>query len=341
MKILGLDIGGAHVKSAVTRVNGGRTILGARKIHPFEIFREKERLRQLLKAIKGKAKPDAVALTMTGELADVFKSRAEGVRWIVNAAQDVFCDTPAKVVDVDGNLITPGSALQNPAKAASANWAATAAWVARHVETCLIVDIGSTTTDILPIKNGRPAVKGKTDFQRLRHGELVYTGYLRTNAAMLLRELQVNGSDIPICPEYFSIIGDAHLYLGHIGKSQYTATTPDGGAKTKSAAAKRLARLVLSEPQIIGRSAMAKIASQLVEANINMVAESINHASGRAGFHGAPIVLTGSGAFYKKWLLLRLSNMFMKTVGDAGVEKIDPAACAAALWEKRAPTSEN
>ena len=63
-----------------------------------------------------------------------------------------------------------------------ANWSATAWAVAeRHPDT-LLVDIGTTSTDIIPIVSGSVAALGHTDPDRLLSGELVYTGAVRTPA---------------------------------------------------------------------------------------------------------------------------------------------------------------
>ena len=51
----------------------------------------------------------------------------------------------------------------------------------------LLIDVGSTTADVVPIVAGRVAATGRNDLERLQAGELVYTGVLRTNLAAIAR----------------------------------------------------------------------------------------------------------------------------------------------------------
>lgn len=331
-KILGLDIGGAHIKSAVARI--GETVkLGSRETITFEIFREKEKLALLLGEIVRKTKPDGVALTMTGELSDVFKSRAQGVRWILESAQKAMRRIEIRVVDISGKLIQVRSAKRRPASVSSANWAATGAYVSRWIKNGIVVDIGSTTTDILPVVNGKAAVEGKTDYERLKYGELLYRGYLRTNAAVACPEIRLDGAAIPACPEQFAIVGDAHLYLGDIGPKNYTCPTPDGRCKTKAAAAARLARLVLSDVNTLKNKGIKSIATQIIKAQAETIALGIKRIGHDRGLGFAPIILIGPGSIYLKQIKKRLSNPFAQKVGGHPVELIDPSACAAALWQ--------
>lgn len=332
MRVLGLDIGGAHVKSALYVTGAER--LPRRGISPFEIFRERERLPALLGKIRGKTRPDAVALTMTGELSDVFRTRREGARWIVRTARDAMRPLQLRIVTVDGALVDSSKAMRDWESVASANWAAVARWVSRRVRNCLVVDIGSTTTDILPVRNGEPAVKGKTDLQRLETGELLYTGCLRTNAAFVLPEVVVGGMSIRTCPEHFAIMGDIHLYLGDIAPSDYTAPTPDGRAKTKKAAGERIARLVLSEAGRLGESEIKKIAAQIRRAQVERIAGAIRKVMRACRLQDAPVMLTGAGSIYREALLGGLGAQTLERAGRTPVGRIDPAACAAALWDE-------
>lgn len=328
MRILGLDVGGAHVKAALLRAQGK---LPRRKVYPFEIWKNPVGLAGLLRAIRDEHKPDAVVLTMTGELSDVFKSRADGVRHIVKCAVDAMAPIPVSVIDVDGGLIEPQAAVGAHERVASANWAATAKWVSRRLPRCLIVDIGSTTTDILPVKNGSPSVRGKTDLQRLMTGELLYTGCLRTQVSAVSPTLKIHGVSVAVCPEYFAVMGDVHLYLGEIRANDYTIPTPDNGAKTKRGAAIRLARLVLSSPEELGDGEIRSIARQAVKAQIDSILDAMKRVIKSEKLDDAPVVLIGPGRIYLKRISARFKNRFAATVGGQPVERIDPAVCLAAL----------
>jgi len=331
-KILGLDIGGAHIKSAIARI--GETVqLGKRATIAFEIFREKEKLASLLGEIIRKTKPDGVALTMTGELSDVFSSRAQGVRWILDSALKAVRQIEMRVVDINGRLVSTQNARRNPASVSSANWSATGAFVSRWIKNGIVADIGSTTTDILPIVNGEVAGKGKTDYERLTNGELLYTGYLRTNAGAVCPEIRIDGATISTCPEYFAIIGDAHLYLGDIKPKDYTCPTPDGRGKTRAAAGARLARLVLSDVKTLKKKGVNSIATQIIRAQEQIIAFGIKRIIHNHGLNIAPAIVIGPGRIYLKQIKKRLDiNPFPRTVGGHPVQLLDPCVCSAALW---------
>ncbi len=327
MKTLGLDIGGAHVKSAV--VKSGATALARRKIYPFEIYRNHADLTALLDSIIEKSRPDRIALTMTGELSDTFANRTEGVRFILDSVRRAAQGRELRIVNVEGDLVPFATAQRRPASVASANWAATARWVATRLADCLIVDIGSTTTDLLPVKNGKCAVIGKTDYQRMRNGELLYTGYLRANSACVCPVIRINGKRIVACPEYFSIVGDAHLYLGNITAKDYTTPTPDGGAKTKRGASMRLARLVLSDVKTLNDDGIRSIARQILTAQNRMIATAIDQIIEKQKLKDAPVILIGHGRLYKNAIKRNTPDKLDGTP----VDRIDPAACAAALYD--------
>lgn len=329
MRILGLDVGGAHVKAALARAHGK---LPQRKVYPFEIWKNPGGLAGLLRAIRDEHKPDAVVLTMTGELSDVFKSRADGARHIVKSAVEAMSPLPVSVLDVDGELIRPQEAIVAHERVASANWSATAKWVSRHLPRCLIVDIGSTTTDILPVKNGSPSVRGKTDLQRLMTGELLYTGCLRTPVIAITPSLKICGVSVAVCPEHFAVMGDAHLYLGETRSGDYTIPTPDNGPKTKRGAATRLARLVLSSQEELGGGGIQSIARQAVEAQVDSISNAMRRVMKARKLDDAPVVLIGPGRIYLKRISARFKNRFAATVGGQPVERIDPAVCLAALF---------
>ena len=177
--ILGWDVGGANIKAARIEEGGQRepTILE----RPFPLWREPHRLPAVLAETADRLGGAAVmAVTMTAELADCFTTKREGVAFVLDAFQTAFPGIDPWIYGVDGRFRSADAARQQPLEVAAANWMATAALVARSVPDALLLDVGSTTADIIPIVAGQVAALGRTDPARLRSGELVYTGALRT-----------------------------------------------------------------------------------------------------------------------------------------------------------------
>src|SRR6516225_7297219 len=148
-QVLGLDIGGANLKAAHT--NGT-----ARQV-PFELWRRPEQLADSLKdLLRGWPPCDSVAVTMTGELCDCFETRREGVGAILSSIELATGGTPVRIWQIHGRFAIIGEAKHAPLDAASANWLALATFCGRFAPlgTALVIDVGSTTTDIMPLKVG-------------------------------------------------------------------------------------------------------------------------------------------------------------------------------------------
>ena len=207
---------------------------------PFEVWRDPEGLAAVLREL-GTA--DAVAITMTAELSDAFRTKREGVAFVLDAVEAAFGD--ASVLTTAGDLISVEAARARPWDVAAANWVATALAVADEHPDALLIDVGSTTADVIPIVAGRVAASGKNDLERLLAGELVYTGVLRTNLAAIAPRVPVRGGWCPVASELFAISADVHLVLGHL--EAYDCPTPDGRPATVEFARERIARLVCSD----------------------------------------------------------------------------------------------
>jgi probable H4MPT-linked C1 transfer pathway protein len=243
--ILGLDVGGANTKAASS--DGLITI-----IEYLPLWKEAP-LIPFLRRISRQAEPAALAVVMTGELADCFSNKRSGILSIKEAVEGSF-SCPIKFWGVDGFRWTDVSDL------AAANWSASASLISKEIGDCLFVDMGSTTTDLIPIKSLPKA--GRTDFERLANGELIYSGLLRTNLAFLLHEVEIGGRRIPLSSELFAISADAHLVLGEIAESEYAVEPPDGGGKDRISAERRLARTVCAGLEEIGSVGTVEIARQ-------------------------------------------------------------------------------
>ena len=210
---LAMDIGGANTKAAWLQGASLRTVS-----RPFEVWRDREALSGVLREVAAEvAGPaDAVAITMTAELSDAFRTKREGVAFVLDAAEDALGDRPLSVLTDAGELVSVAAARARPWDVAAANWVATALAVADAHPDALLIDVGSTTADIVPIVAGRVAATGHNDLERLLAGELVYTGVLRTNLAAIAPRVPVRGGWCPVSSEYFAISADVHLVLGHL-----------------------------------------------------------------------------------------------------------------------------
>ena len=176
-RVFGWDLGGANVKLA--RIDGGRVVHVAQI--PCPIIPERRKFDDAVgAALPLISSPALHAVTMTGELSDVFNDRAEGVAYLVELMQRVAAGQTLRVYAGSSGFLKPEDAKSRTLEVASANWHATAALVARRHADALLVDVGTTTTDLIPIKAGAVAARGATDAERLTEGELLYTGVVRT-----------------------------------------------------------------------------------------------------------------------------------------------------------------
>ena len=277
-RVLGWDIGGANVKVAcVEESAGGLTV--ETQSRPFEIWRAKGELRALLQALAAALPPaEATAVTMTAELSDAFRTKREGVGFVLDAVAGVGPE-PVRVLTTSGAFVDVATARACPLEVAAANWIATATLVARHVPDALLVDVGSTTADVVPIRGGSVAARGRTDPERLLARELVYTGAVRTNVAAVVPHVPLWGGQCPVASEWFALSGDAHVLLGDLAPEEYTCPTPDGRPATPEYAAERLARVVCADVEMLRPEEIRAIAGAVAEAQVREIAAAMAAAS--------------------------------------------------------------
>jgi probable H4MPT-linked C1 transfer pathway protein len=241
MSWLGLDIGGANLKVA----DGYRFAL----LRPFALWREPKRLSEELGIVLEQApSAERLAVTMSGELADCFSSKPQGVAAIVEAVVRAAEGRQVAIYGIDGDFVTVEQACRQPAQVASANWHALATLAARCAEGAgLLIDVGTTTTDIIRLVGGQPDHVGFTDTQRLLAGELVYSGVWRTPLAALVDTLPWRAAECPVARELFATTLDVYLTLGEIPEDGENNNTADGRPATRPAARARLARMICAD----------------------------------------------------------------------------------------------
>jgi len=187
---IGWDIGGAHLKVASIDPDGGVMFADQLATPLWEGLTSLENAMSKMRKQISVDSVDSVThtITMTAELADIFKDRHTGVKELARFLADQFENEPYYLYAGESGLIQANKVDFHIADIASANWHATASFVAQHLDDGVLIDIGSTTTDIVPFASGKLANVGNTDHERLRHNELVYTGMYQSFCMVTKRE---------------------------------------------------------------------------------------------------------------------------------------------------------
>jgi (4-(4-[2-(gamma-L-glutamylamino)ethyl]phenoxymethyl)furan-2-yl)methanamine synthase len=293
---VGWDIGGAHVKASL--LVDGRLRDVAQWAAPLwqglshldaAVDAARQRWSGLDRAGHG--------VTMTAEMTDLFADREAGVLALaghLNArlgpATRFFAgptDWPAQA----------GVAARWRA-IASANWLATAHLIGAHWPDALLVDIGSTTTDLIPIRAGQPRPTGRTDAERLAAGELVYLGVVRTPLCALARQIGFAGRQFNVMNEFFASTADVFRLSGELDPAHDQHPAADGGEKSAAASRRRLARMIGMDARDAAPADWRAFANGWRQAMLDEIDTHLTRVAQAAGLPaGAPLVGAGSGLF--------------------------------------------
>jgi hypothetical protein len=273
--MIGIDVGGANLKVADDH---------GVHIHYCPLWTGAPLADLLRPYAAGRDTPAAVV--MSGELADCFENKLQGIEFVVNAVREVF---PAAWFYGTDAVFHDGPV---PALAA-ANWLASADYLREKYPDAVLLDVGSTTADIIPLSRF-PALLGLSDILRLQKGYLVYTGMLRTPVATLLSSVNLAGIETPVSTEYFATSADAHLALGHIKPEEYTCDAPDRKEKTRSACLRRLARVVCADLEEIGETGALQIAGAFWDRQRELVCGTVRRVKEETG--ASSVIVAGMGA---------------------------------------------
>ncbi len=244
--IVGWDIGGAHLKAA--RIAADGRLEDVVQL-PCALWLGIDRLEKACDAMLARL-PDAPvlhAVTMTGEMSDLFADRNSGVAAIVACLGEQLARRRGRdelrVFAGPAGFVDAAAAAGHSGEIASANWLASALCCARIQDNGIVVDIGSTTTDLIPFVAGR-VCHAASDAGRLADGELVYAGIIRTALMALARRAPYAGAWRATMAEHFATTADVFRVLGELDEAVDAQPAADGGAKTATASARRLLRMV-------------------------------------------------------------------------------------------------
>ena len=325
MNAAGLDIGGANLKGA----RGDGLIV----TRPFALWRKRDGLPRAIGKLLTSLEPfDRLAVTMTGELCDCYENKEDGALHILDAVEEAAGISPLVWLPGEG-LASLEKARSEPLTAAAANWHALATWAASlegHGDS-LLIDIGSTTTDIIRLEAGAPSAGGLTDTERLQSGALVYTGVRRTPICALLEEADLGGQACPLAAEHFATTLDAWLLLEEIPEDPGYLATADGRPATGRMARDRLARMLCLDPQELDEEEALSLARQVACAQENKICRAI----GRLIEAGKPAgaFISGEGEFLALRALqsLGLDDGLVTPMSRLYNPVVSGAACAFAL----------
>jgi probable H4MPT-linked C1 transfer pathway protein len=246
---------------------------------------------------------------MTGELADIFPSRAEGVAHITAVLAGRLAPAPVAIWAGRAGFLPAEAAAARAAEVASANWLATATLLAREMPAALLADMGSTTTDLVPIAGGRPVPAGHTDAERLAAGELVYTGLVRSFVLALAPRVPFNGVWTPLAEEYFATSADIYRLLGELPEGADQMPAADKREKTEAASRARLARMVGRDAAEAPPEAWRDLAAFLAEAQLRRIEDAARQVLSRGLLpSSAPVIGAGCGRHVMHRLAARLGR---------------------------------
>lgn len=292
--VIGWDLGGAHVKAA--RAEDGRVTAAMQVYSPlWQGLAHLERAVETCSRALGPA--DRHAVTMTGEMVDLFETREAGVAALVETAARMLGSDAAIFAGKSG-FVAPGDARTHMREVASANWLASAMWAAAKFPEALFVDIGSTTTDIVPVLGGKVRSAGSQDFERLALGELVYSGVLRTPVMAVVPEAEFDGERQGVIAENFATMADAYRVAGRLPEGIDDTPTADGGAKNEQVSARRLARMLGRESDDREFAAWKRFAEELIAAQSERIEKACRRVADRAELsEDAAVIGAGCGSF--------------------------------------------
>ncbi|MEM8573498.1 MAG: hydantoinase/oxoprolinase family protein [Pseudomonadota bacterium] len=303
----GWDLGGVNLKLA--RVEDG--VVASVVQIPCPALTEPRRFDRVVEdALTHVGEADAKhGVTMTGELSDVFASRYEGVAYLVALMRKTIGDD-LRFYSLSGFVDAHG-AIADWQSVASANWHASAALAATVEKSGLLVDVGTTTTDLIPFKEGAPCAIGRTDGDRLTEGELIYRGVVRTPVMAIAGQVPFKGRMQGLAAERFATMADVYRITGELPDDADPFPSADNRGKDLEESAARLARMLGRDADDADTFAWRALAHFLARRLLDQIEADARAVIAREDLGpDAPIVGAGCGRFLAATLADRLGRPY-------------------------------
>ena len=309
--VLGWDVGGAHLKAVL--VDGDGAAKFALEL-PCPLWQGMAHLDHAIAETLGHIteSPAAHAVTMTGELADCFADRAVGIFAIVDALSAHVPSGQLHLFAGRKGFVPVPAAADAAAEIASANWLATATYVATVRDDALLVDVGSTTADLVPVAGGDVRAIGHDDFTRLAADELVYTGVTRTPLMSVAARAPIEGREVGLMAEHFATTADVYRLTGELPERADLHPSADGGPKTIEGSARRMARMVGRDAASAPIEVWTELAAFFADAQLERLVAAATRVTARSDLAAhAAVVGAGVGSFLARKLALRLGRSYV------------------------------
>ncbi|MEE8055878.1 MAG: hydantoinase/oxoprolinase family protein [Gammaproteobacteria bacterium] len=310
--IVGWDVGGAHLKLALLGMDGS---LRMAKQLPSPLWRGVQRFETAMQNALDTL-PDTAAehgVTFTGELADVFETRAIGITTLITHMVAHLGEENMRIYAGRKGFVGRSRVSAHTTEIASANWHASVRFVSMHLAEGILIDIGSTTTDIVPFAGGEVCCRGYTDSDRMQYDELLYTGIVRTPIIAVTQRIPFAGEWQYLAAEHFATMADVYRLTGALPVDADLLETPDGASKSVEDSARRLARM-------LGRDLDAAkpfdpwcgVARYIANLQLARIYQGLERTLSRHVIaDDAPLIGAGTGRFLVRDLANRLGRPFV------------------------------
>ena len=321
MKIIGWDIGGAHIKAS--KINFDKNKIVTKQLFCPVWMNIKNLNKYVLKIKKYLGKSDYHAVTMTAELSDIFKNREGGTKKIINILCRTLSEKKIFFYSKKEIFLKKKEAIKKTNSINSMNWHATASFISNFHPNCILVDIGSSTTDIIPIKKKRVVAKGSDDYKRLMYNELIYIGVIRTPITAIEKKKN-------LIYENFANLGDVYRILNKLPKKIDLAPSEDHKSKTKNSSARRIARIFGKDYKKGNFRKWKKVALKIEKKQKKILKENINKIKKGNFSNSVPIIGAGTGEFLIRNMFNR-NDYFSFYSKLKNVKKLNVTNCEAAI----------
>jgi (4-(4-[2-(gamma-L-glutamylamino)ethyl]phenoxymethyl)furan-2-yl)methanamine synthase len=340
---IGWDLGGAHIKSA--RLDGAGCVDSVVQL-PCPLWQGLDRLESGIDSVLevfGGSQGLRHAVTMTGELVDLFPDRRSGVKALIDVMSRRF--SPAKLTIYSGSagFLDVSNAIERSRQVASANWLATASLAAAEIPEGVLVDVGSTTTDLIPFADKQVLTCDTTDHQRLVGQSLIYSGIVRTPLMAIAEKVPFAGEWVHLMAEHFATTADIYRLTGELPEGADLLPSADNGEKSPSGSMRRLARMLGLDADATDFDGWRAVSRYIAEQQLRQITDACERQLSRPGLSSsAPLVGAGVGRFLVQRMSHRLGrpyvgleSLFACGAGNAAkAAECAPAVAVARLaWE--------